>query len=104
MKCFYDSAQTKNRYGNYFVASLSLFLMLIGSLGYYVLGSKISSSNFSCHDLLIYIVLLFTFIELIGLVTYIIACTIAKQTRIFYYYSLFFLLGMVISAFGNIYM
>ena len=41
----------------------------------------------------------FTFVDLIGLVTYIVACTKAKQTRIFYYHSLFFSLGMIISIF-----
>lgn len=104
MKCFYDAEKIKSRYGSYFIPyASSLFMMVIGSLGYHVLALKISEGNLSCHDILKYIVLLFATIELIGLIIYVYACTCAKQTRIFYYHSLFFSLGMVISAFGNVY-
>lgn len=104
MKCFYDADKIKSRYGSYFALyAASMFLMVIGALGYHVLALKVSEGSFSCHDILKYITLSFAIIELVGLILYIYACSSANQTRIFYYHSLFFSLGMVISAFGNVF-
>lgn len=102
MKCFYDAGSTKTRYGNQFnVYAASLFLMVVGSLGYHVLALKVSKGKFPCHDILKYITLGFAIIEFVGLIMYCYSCTKANQTRIFYYHSLFFSAGMVVAAFGN---
>lgn len=104
MKCFYDADTVKKRYGDSFnVYAASMFLMVIGSLGYHVLALKVSKGSFSCHNPLKYITLAFAIIELVGLIMYIYACIEANQARIFYYHSLFFSGGMVVSAFGNVF-
>lgn len=105
MKCFYDSELIKQRYGNYFtIYASSLFLMVIGSLGYHVLALKVSYGNCECHHPLKVITLFFAIIEFIGLIIYIVACSKANQTRIFYYHSLLFSIGLFVSAIGNTYL
>lgn len=102
MKCFYDNERTKKNFEDDFnVYAASLFLMVIGSLGYHVLALKVSKGSFPCHDILKYVTFSFTIVELIGLIMYVYACTKHNQARIFYYHSLFFSLGMIVSAIGN---
>lgn len=104
MKCFYDPDSAKRRYGDYYnVYTASLFIMVVGALGYHVLALKVSKGKCNCHDTLKYITLSFALLELIGFIMYCYSCTEANQTKIFYYHALFFSVGMIVSALGNTY-
>lgn len=104
MKCIYDNEKYKVKYGNgQVVYSIAVFLQMIGALGYHVLGLKVSKGTFPCHNLLIKICFGFITTELIGTLLYVPICSIHNQTRIFYYHSLIFSTGMIVSGFGNLY-
>ena len=104
VKCFIQPDWYKESYGDYFrVYSIALLFMIIGALGYHVLGLKVSKGGFPCHRRLNLVSLTFASIELVGLILYILSCTLSNMNNIFYYHGLFFGAGMVVSAFGNSY-
>lgn len=101
---FSNNQRFKSQYGDLFnVFAASVVFMAIGALGYHIFCTKISGGYCGCHKQLVITCLVHAILELLGLIMYAYVNTVKDQASILYYHFFFFSCGMVIAAFGNIY-
>lgn len=101
--CYSLGNQKTNRlfkeYSNSYIASLGL--MTLGALGYHIVALNISKGRCPCHRKMVISGIIFVLIEIIGFIIYEYDCTKCEYKHIFFYHTVIFALGIIVSGIGN---
>lgn len=84
---------------NSYLASLGL--MTLGALGYHIVALNISKGMCPCHRKMVISGIVFVTIEIIGFIIYEYVCTKYEYKHIFFYHTVIFALGVILSGIGN---